>query len=172
MPFNGSTANNIILDAGDVDGNRGIYLDPHESNASRRFKLFGGMNASGNATACSWAVRSLVTAVSRDGIHWTDWKNVSEMNVAADTLNLVLWDSELSRYLAFTRRHCDLEADEGKYCHGKLKEWGVRREIRSVSLSSDFFGGCKQPPSALAALCTLELRCTREHCRHTATTRH
>ena len=105
VPFNGSTANNIILDAGDVDGNRGIYLDPHESNASRRFKLFGGMNASGNATACSWAVRSLVTAVSRNGINWTDWKNVSEMNVAADTLNLVLWDSQLGRYLAFTRRH-------------------------------------------------------------------
>ena len=82
-----------------------VYKDMREPNASRRFKLFGGMNASGNATACSWAVRSLVTAVSRDGIHWTDWKNVSEMNVAADTLNLVLWDSQLGRYLAFTRRH-------------------------------------------------------------------
>ena len=51
----------------------------------------------------------------------------------------------------------------------------MRREIRSVSLSSDFFGGCKQPSSPLSLFslhpCTA---ITWEHgtaCRHTTTTR-
>jgi hypothetical protein len=44
VSWNGSTANNIVLDAGSQDYNRGVFLDRHEANASRRFKLFGGIN--------------------------------------------------------------------------------------------------------------------------------
>ena len=44
VEWNGSTANNIVLDAGSNDYNRGVFLDTHEKNASRRFKLFGGVN--------------------------------------------------------------------------------------------------------------------------------
>ena len=43
VAWNGSTENNIVVDAGNADGNRGVYFDPHEANSSRRFKLFGSL---------------------------------------------------------------------------------------------------------------------------------
>ena len=58
VAWNGSTANNIVIDAGDVDGNRGFVLDAHEKDAIKRFKMLGGMNASGGAAPCSWASRN------------------------------------------------------------------------------------------------------------------
>ena len=131
VAWNGSTANNIVVDAGNCDGNRGVFLDPHEKNASRRFKLFGERNASGEAVFCSWATRALAVAASKDGTHWTDWTNVSAMNVAADTACNALRDADLGTFLAFTRRHCDTEYATLPFCDGKLKEWGVRREVRS-----------------------------------------
>ena len=131
VSWNGSTDNNIVVDAGTCDGNRGVYLDSHDTNASRRFKLFGSVNTTGDAVYCSWSTRALSVAVSPDGIHWSDWTNVSVMNVAADTANSVVYDESLQRYLAFTRRHCDTEYATLPFCRGKVKEWGVRREVRS-----------------------------------------
>ena len=40
MEFGGSTKNNIVLNT-NTDPNRGVFLDAHEKNASRRFKMFG-----------------------------------------------------------------------------------------------------------------------------------
>ena len=131
VSWNGSTDNNIVVDAGTCDGNRGVYLDSHDTNASRRFKLFGSVNTTGDAVYCSWSTRALSVAVSPDGIHWSDWTNVSVMNVAADTANSVVYDESLQRYLAFTRRHCDTEYATLPFCRGKVKEWGMRREVRS-----------------------------------------
>ena len=139
VSWNGTTANNIVVDAGNCDGNRGIFLDPHERNASRRFKIFGERNASGAAVFCSWATRALVVGASADGIRWTDWTNVSTMNVAADTACNAIWDVDLHTYLAFTRRHCDTEFPTLPFCRGKLKEWGVRREVRSEA--KEFLSG-------------------------------
>ena len=48
------------------------------------------------------------------------------MGVAADTANNVVYDDSLGQYLAFSRTHCNNEA-----CHEK--EWGNRREARSVA---------------------------------------
>ena len=43
VSWNGSSENNIVLDAGAMEGNRGVFLDLHgDTNTSRRFKLFGG----------------------------------------------------------------------------------------------------------------------------------
>lgn len=52
-PFpNSSAANNIAFSSGTADPNRGILLDVHESNSSRRFKAFGSFNKfNGGATS-------------------------------------------------------------------------------------------------------------------------
>lgn len=39
--MNSSRNNNIAFGSGTSDANRGVFLDPHEKNASRRFKAFG-----------------------------------------------------------------------------------------------------------------------------------
>jgi hypothetical protein len=139
VPFNGSKANNIVIDAGNVDGNRGVLHDLHESNASRRFKLIGGLNTSGNATFCSWSARTVSIAMSADGVHWHGIRNVSgQMQVAADTANALVFDESLGKYLAFSRRHCNTEYATPPWCTGNATEFGVRREVRSVSLTLDF----------------------------------
>ena len=139
VAWNGSKANNIVVDAGNADGNRGVYFDPHEPNVSRRFKLFGSLNTTDNATFCSWSARTVSTAMSADGVHWHDIRNVSgEIQVAADTANSVIYDESLGKYLAFTRRHCNTEFPTPPWCTGNATEYGVRREVRSISLTPDF----------------------------------
>eukprot|EP01050_Picozoa_sp_SAG11_P016920 SAG11_NODE_2369_length_3447_cov_1.747611_1_plen_1057_part_00 len=138
VAWNGSSENNIVIDAGNADGNRGIFHDVHDSNASRRFKLFGSLNTSGDATFCSWSARTVSTATSADGIHFYDIRNVSgQMQVTADTANSIVYDDALGKYLAFTRRHCDPKSGP-PWCIGDYDAYGIRREVRSVSLAADF----------------------------------
>ena len=59
--------NNIVIDAGGADPNRGIYLDPHETNASMRYKAFGSF-ASFNGVSIRKSRLGIVT--SADGIAW------------------------------------------------------------------------------------------------------
>ena len=44
MPWNGSTANNIVIDAGNVDGNRGVVLDAHEVTPTAPPPLYNAKN--------------------------------------------------------------------------------------------------------------------------------
>jgi hypothetical protein len=83
VSWNGSTSNNIVLDAGSNDYNRGVLLDLHDSNASRRFKLFGGVNVPPTPKGSGM----LRTAVSPDGKVWTDVTPADSMEVAGDTAN-------------------------------------------------------------------------------------
>ena len=46
VEFAGSKNNNIVLNT-NVDPNRGVFFDAHETNASRRFKMFGSFGTSG-----------------------------------------------------------------------------------------------------------------------------
>lgn len=133
VSWNGSTSNNIVLDAGSQDYNRGVLLDLHETNLSRRFKLFGGINS----PACSPTpgCNHLFTVVSADGKVWTDRASAASMHVAADTANNVLWDDDLQEYIAFTRRHCTDKTKDG--CDET--DYGERREARSTSKT--FLGG-------------------------------
>ena len=128
VSWNGSKSNNIVLDAGANDYNRGVFLDGHDQNASRRFKLFGGVeyNSTGSRHTCAVGAPCMVTAVSRDGKHWTDITSATGMSVAGDTANNAMWDADLGQYLAFSRRHCDSDA-----CH--IRTSGNRRETRSTS---------------------------------------
>ena len=78
-------------------GDAGAFLDLHETNRSRRFKLFGslGYNAAllgGEDRAAGPAITTkLITAVSADGKRWSDFTNASSMQVAGDTANNVLY---------------------------------------------------------------------------------
>jgi hypothetical protein len=52
VSWNGSSENNIVLDAGAMEGNRGVFLDLHgDTNTSRRFKLFGGAGSGRNRSS-------------------------------------------------------------------------------------------------------------------------
>ena len=130
-------ANNIALI---TMGDAGVFLDLHETNRSRRFKMIASINRTGVVYNPDENNQySLTTAVSADGKRWTDITNASSMRVAADTANNALYDPHLGTYLAFSRRHCSncnvttCEASCG------MGTWGVRRETRSVS--ETFLGG-------------------------------
>jgi len=113
---NGSTANNIVLDSGEADNNRGILVDRDELNASRRFKAFG-----------SFAIGHMGTMVSADGLRWYGHASADAMGVHGDTANQITYDHALGRYVAFTRIDCH-NASCGEH---KL---GTRREARSLTL--------------------------------------
>jgi hypothetical protein len=131
VSWNGSTANNIVLDAGANDYNRGVFLDLHDTNVSRRFKLFGGIDLPPDTPTGS-PPTTLRTAVSKDGKVWMDHTSAASMDVAGDTANNALWDPQLKKYLAFSRRHCMSDA-----CH--INTEGQRRETRSTG--TEFLGG-------------------------------
>ena len=64
--------NNIVL--GDSDG-VGVTLDSHETDASKKFKLFGSGIVDGKTISG--------VATSPDGIHWSDGKSLSFPKVVA-----------------------------------------------------------------------------------------
>ena len=84
----------VVLEGGNA---RGVFLDLHATNRSRRFTLFGslGYNAAllgGEDRAGGPAITTkLITAVSADGKRWSDFTNASSMQVAGDTANNVLY---------------------------------------------------------------------------------
>jgi hypothetical protein len=81
--------NNIIMKGGGL----GIYKDVHEKNGSRRFKCFG--------QGCAGATG---TAVSKDGFHWTDPKNIKFPKPQRyDCHNQVLYVPKEKAYVATTR---------------------------------------------------------------------
>ena len=121
-------------------GDAGAFLDLHETNRSRRFKMIASINRTGAVYNPDENNQyTLTSAVSADGKRWTDITNASSMRVAADTANNALYDGHLGMYLAFSRRHCsncDVTTCEASCGMGT---WGVRRETRSVS--ETFLGG-------------------------------
>jgi len=130
VSWNGSTANNLVLDTGPVDPNRGVYRDDFESNATRRYKLFGSFARSGHGNQLPGS--GLGTMTSPDGVHWDDYAPADSMRAAADTANNLLFDPDLKQFLAFSRNHCaSMRCNESG--------WGNRRETRSTT--SDLVSG-------------------------------
>ena len=81
VEFAGSKSNNIVLNT-NCDPNRGVFLDSHETNASRRFKMFGSFGDKG--TQVTGMRRSgVATLVSPDGIHWEGLVNAGPWPAAA-----------------------------------------------------------------------------------------
>lgn len=118
--LNSSKANNIAIDAGSADPNRGVYLDTHESDPARRYKAFGSFTAFNNQ---SIGRSKLGIVSSPDGKAWNKYTPVDEMQVSADTANNLLYDPDLDMYMAFTR----------KWIRQDDRIYGGRREYRSLS---------------------------------------
>ena len=97
------TKNNVVLKGGGI----GVYRDrnphaPEANNASRAFKAFGvGCFGPGGGTACVSG-----TAVSADGLRWTDAASVSWPKPQRyDDHQNILWDARHGRYLLTTRAY-------------------------------------------------------------------
>ncbi len=90
VEFEGSRRNNIVLRR--VHG-AGIWKDAHETDPSRRYKLFGKTDDA----------EPLGVAFSADGLHWSKPVVCNEIGAAGDTHNNAFWDERLSRYVGITR---------------------------------------------------------------------
>ena len=93
VDYQGSKQNNILF-AGGGHG-VGVWLDHHESNPERRFKMFYMDCRNQNDT-------SLATRFSRDGIDWSD-VNKSSSRPRGDTHNNACWAPTLGKYVGFSR---------------------------------------------------------------------
>ena len=130
VEFRGSTANGIVLSTPGTDPGAGVFLDAHETNASRRFKMFGLFSAT--ADGFQLGHNGVGTFVSADGIHWGDFASAQSMAVnsspplTADTANNAVWDPHLNKYIAFSRGWCRADS-----CN--RTGWGERREMRSTA---------------------------------------
>ena len=127
VSFRGSTANNMVLVDPGIHSGAGVFLDAHETNASRRFKMFGVFSEG----AVPHSQTGMGTIVSADGVHWGGWESAASMLVTADTANNAVWDPHLNAYIAFSRNWC-----RSASCNETA--WGARRETRSTS---DRWGG-------------------------------
>ena len=112
--------NNMAIDAGGADPNRGVYLDVHEPDAAHRYKAFGSFG-SFNGGGIGGSRLGIVT--SADGRAWGGYTAVDAMAVNGDTANNLLFDPDLGLYLAFTRK--DVRAGD--------RQFGIRREYRSTA---------------------------------------
>ena len=153
-----NTANNLVFSSGGSDPNRGVFLDAHAANASRRFKAFGSFDRAADAWKPAGS-SSLGTLVSADGKAWGGYVPADEVDAPADTANQVLWDDSWDdswdeadgggeeeeeegqgqgrgrgRYVLFTRTHCTSSA-----CNES--GWGLRRESRSVGVGPGWAEG-------------------------------
>lgn len=92
LTFRGELSNIVARDIHGI----GVFLDHHESDPARRYKMIFVNQAHG--------VRSTMgVAFSPDGIHWGPQTVLENVNVMADTHNNALWAPTLNRYVAFTR---------------------------------------------------------------------
>jgi hypothetical protein len=85
VEYEGSKANNIIWRG---PHGAGIFKDPFDSNASRRYKMI---------------MQGVKTSYSADGIHWSNAENINLRGIAGDTHNNAFWNSELKKYVGITR---------------------------------------------------------------------
>ena len=91
--FRGSKDNNII---GHFLHGTSVFLDKHESDEARRYKMFTKIDY-GNG------VHFIAVAFSKDGIHFDEYIKVSNFNPRADTHNHIIYDETLNRYVLITR---------------------------------------------------------------------
>lgn len=85
VEYEGSKANNIIWRG---PHGAGIFKDPFDSNAARRYKMI---------------MQGVKTSYSTDGIHWSETENINLKGIAGDTHNNVFWDPELKKFVGMTR---------------------------------------------------------------------
>lgn len=102
----GNKNNNILFD--DIEG-ASVFVDDHETDPSKRFKMVGQYNDNGPAD------NELVTGYSADGINWTLSEPLKSIDAMADTHNMMIWAPTENRYVILTRNwsRCDGKDDDG-----------------------------------------------------------
>lgn len=89
MDFNGSKANNIVVETGPCDVNRGVFCNLLDSKDGFRDYLMFGTFANDNGSKCE----GLGIMESQDGIHWQmSVETQSQMEAPGDTANNILWN--------------------------------------------------------------------------------
>jgi len=121
-----SAANNMAMECGPTDPNRGVLHDVHDPDPTRRFKAFGSF---GSFDGANESGSKLGVVSSSDGRTWSGYTPVDEMQVSADTANQLLYDPHLGKYLAFSRNWCHTYTRPS--CGAR--EWGYRRGYRSTA---------------------------------------
>ena len=107
IDWDGRTTNNIVVrdnSLGDglcVHGS-GVMLDPREQDPAGRYKMLTRLDRY-EGTSSKLLAKWLATAVSPDGLRWSDPQPCEGVDVAADTHNFPLWAPTLGKYVAITR---------------------------------------------------------------------
>jgi hypothetical protein len=115
--FAGSKANNLV-DLGTRGWAGGSVMKDPAAPAAERYKL----------VSCDWKERTLLGALSDDGLHWTWLEEPVLVGNNADTHSILHYNADLSSYVLYTRQR-----------DGVMQRRGVNRSVSPV------FGGF--PPS-------------------------
>ena len=87
VEFEGSKNNNLVARG---PHGAGVYFDPRESDAARRYKMF-------------YVDRGISGAFSPDGKRWSEAIRFPGIEAAGDTHNNAIWVSSLDKYVGITR---------------------------------------------------------------------
>ena len=99
----------------------GVFKDPHDSDPSRRYKMFANVGRTN-------PVR-IGTAVSPDGIHWSDPKPA--IQAKGDTHNNAFWAPDIKKYVGISRGY-DYAAKVRTVVRAESKDfvnWSKPKEI-------------------------------------------
>ncbi len=110
VDFEGSTENNMISrDMYNPEGFSVLY-EPQDPDPSRRYKAFywdhgygPTIKFEGQEIYGSGPKDGMYVAFSPDGIHWTPYEGNPVMKLDSDTGQVVLFDDQLGKYVAFGR---------------------------------------------------------------------
>jgi len=117
VEFNGSAANNLVFRG---PHGAGVFLDVHDPNPSRRYKLFA--RASDRDSA-------LAVAFSPDGLHWTGLTTCPEAAAVADTHNNAFWAPDCRKYVGITRLWRDGQRIVGRTESDAFLAWSKTVEV-------------------------------------------
>ena len=110
IDFEGSKKNNMIAPELYNPEGFSVLHEPHDPNPKRRYKAFywdHGMGPlimhKGEEIYGSGPKDGMHVAFSPDGVHWKSYENNPVMKLGSDTGQVVLYDEEIKRYVAYGR---------------------------------------------------------------------
>jgi len=98
VEFEGSRRNNMIWRG---PHGSGIFLDRHETDPGRRFKIFYSQPDSMGTHRVGEI--GMAAAFSADGLHWSPPVSCRSIEARGDTHNNAFWDARSGKYVAYTR---------------------------------------------------------------------
>lgn len=108
--YEGSTKNNMIAPGMYNPEGFSVLYEPHDKNPKRRYKAFYWDHGrgpfiihKGKEIYGYGPTDGMHVAFSPDGIDWTPYENNPVMKLGSDTGQVVVYDEEIQRYVAFGR---------------------------------------------------------------------